>query len=204
VSNFIQTLCVLMNLLLLLSLCFFASARGLNLRGICGWPVLYGGSASLNPPTPTSMAQGLLLRFLKLDFQVGGVDGKWGPTTTAHLEAFQKAVGLPTSTTMGSASWPKLAHAVAPITRQQHQTQPSAAVAGVQVALRAYQQNIHIMDPPGIFGSSTAQALVSFSSSHGLPLNNGNVIDAAHLQLLATNCNGSMSTDAFWFDAGKT
>lgn len=155
----------------------------------CEWPVIWTGGRVAH--APTRVAQRLLGSVLDQGIEV---DGVFGNKTKAAVEAFQKLANLPINGVLDSVTWPALVEqtgSVGPGSKP-------AIVEAVQDALTSQGLPTNIS---GLFDPTTQANVVTLQSTRGAASTSGQV-DGQTWHLLASGCNSSLDTAAFWFDAG--
>jgi peptidoglycan hydrolase-like protein with peptidoglycan-binding domain len=113
-----------------------------------------------------------------------GADGAYGPSTTAAVQAFQRAHALSPSGRMDAGTWRALLHthgvdastgAVAPTggTTQVAELRRNVAVVlsvgATGAAVAAVQRSLHLSPADGSFGPVTKAAVLTFQQAHGIP-----------------------------------
>jgi peptidoglycan hydrolase-like protein with peptidoglycan-binding domain len=204
-----------MSLLLLFSLSLFwptGGALGLDpqLAELCWWPVLSESDPA--SPSPTRLAQSLLNGYFRLEsvsVSPLAVDGIFGPKTAAAVELYRKHSGLAVNGFLDHASWPHLVAVTSPLAKK-----GSLLASGGGLTLNATEDVVrglqrvlvddgflHSSAITGSYGSQTASAVAAFKKSRGQG-GSGDSAGTETFHLLASGCNASRDTQAFWFDAG--
>ena len=161
------------------------------LNTLCSWPYLEQNFVR-SARAPTRVAQRLLNAALNASL---APDGGFGAATAAAVSAFQKASGLAPDGALGSETWPLLVAATTPIAAGA----AGAAVGAVQDGLCTAGFAVPVS---GQFDAATAVALAAFQASRGASVTSGALVDAQTMHLLATGCNATLDTQAFWLDIG--
>ena len=161
------------------------------LNTLCSWPYLEPNFVR-SARAPTRVAQRLLNAALNQSLTP---DGDFGAATAAAVSAFQSAHGLSPDGALGSATWPLLVAATTPIAAGA----AGAAVGAVQDGLGTAGYAVPIS---GQYDAATAAALAAFQAARGASVTSGALVDAQTMHLLATGCNATLETQAFWVDIG--
>ena len=96
---------------------------------------------------------------------------------------------------LGSATWQTLVAATTPIAAGA----AGAAVGAVQDGLNAAGFAVPIS---GQYDAATVAALAAFQTSRGASVTSGALVDLQTMHLLASGCNATLATQAFWLDVG--
>lgn len=107
-------------------------------------------------------------RLNDLGFNVGAVDGIFGPKTLAAVKAFQGLNGLTADGIVGPKTWRALLGAATPSPSGHLIQYGSQGEAARAVQQRLNQLGYHVGAVDGIFGPKTLASVKAFQSSHGL------------------------------------
>ncbi|WP_317995391.1 peptidoglycan-binding protein [Vulcanimicrobium alpinum] len=125
-------------------------------------PLLSAGSTG----DDVRRVQRLLVMMKLLDYT--GIDGIFGPQTTASVQTFQQSSGLTADGIVGPATWSALP--ADPRTPQLAAGSSGPAVSALQTGLLAYGGAGSATDPgpiDGIFGPQTTAAVKAYQSARG-------------------------------------